>query len=170
MRWLLLLLVSVMAACTSHPPIRTEANVDIPRFMGAWHVHGHIPFLIDGEAYKQTETYQFEAPNIVRTTFQFNDGSPNGPLKTYTPTGYIDLASGGGVWAMQFLWPIKAEYRIVYVDSDYSETIIGRSARDLVWIMSRKPTMSDDDYARLLAMAKAEGYDVSEVRRVPTAD
>ena len=71
---------------------------------------------------------------------------------------------------MQFLWPIKAEYRIVYVDSDYSETIIGRSARDLVWIMSRKPTMSDDDYARLLAMAKAAGYNVSEVRRVPTAD
>lgn len=166
MRWLLLSLTALMAACSSHPPIRTEAQVDIPRFMGDWHVHGHIPLLVDGEAFNQLERYRFEAPNIVHTTFQFNDGSPSGPLKTYTPTGYVDLASGGGVWGMQFLWPFKAEYRIVYVDADYSETIIGRSARDLVWIMSRSPTMTDADYQRLLAMVKAEGYDVGQVRRV----
>lgn len=167
MRWLLLSLTAVMAACSSHPPIRTEASVDIPRFMGTWHVHGHIPLLVDGEAFNQTEAYRFEAPNIVHTTFQFNDGSATGPLKTYTPTGFVDLDSGGGVWGMQFLWPIKAEYRIVYVDPSYSETIIGRSARDLVWIMSRQPSISDADYARLLAVVEAEGYDVRDIRRVP---
>ncbi|MEO6698138.1 MAG: hypothetical protein ABIR53_01630, partial [Paraperlucidibaca sp.] len=96
MRWLLLCFTCVIAACSSHPPIRTETSVDIPRFMGTWHVHGHTPLLVDGEAYRQTETYRFEAPNIVHTTFQFNDGGPTGPLKTYTPTGFVDLESGGG--------------------------------------------------------------------------
>ena len=33
---------------------------------------------------------------------------------------------------MQFVWPIKAEYLIVYLDEDYSKTVIGRSKRDFV--------------------------------------
>jgi apolipoprotein D and lipocalin family protein len=68
---------------------------------------------------------------------------------------------------MRFIWPIKADYRIVYLDDDYTQTIIGRQKRDFVWIMARTPTISDADYDRLVAYAESIGYDISLLQRVP---
>jgi apolipoprotein D and lipocalin family protein len=37
---------------------------------------------------------------------------------------------------------------VAHLEPDYSVTIIARSARDYVWLLARKPDMSDADYAR----------------------
>lgn len=68
---------------------------------------------------------------------------------------------------MQFFWPFKAEYRIIYLTEDYSQTVIGRTKRDYVWIMARKPVMPAEDYHRILDFLKAQGYDLSKLRKVP---
>ena len=70
-------------------------------------------------------------------------------------------------WGMQFIWPIKAEYRIVHLAPDYSQTIIGRSQRDYLWIMARTPQISDSDLQALIAKAGALGYDTTKIQRVP---
>jgi len=70
-------------------------------------------------------------------------------------------------WGMQFIWPIKAEYLIAYLNDEYTETIIARSARDYVWIMARTPELAPDEYQRLLDRVGVLGYDTSKVRRVP---
>ena len=68
---------------------------------------------------------------------------------------------------MRFIWPIKADYRIVYLDKDYSQTVIARQKRDFVWIMARTPQISEDEYARLIEFTASIGYDVSKIERVP---
>jgi apolipoprotein D and lipocalin family protein len=68
---------------------------------------------------------------------------------------------------MQFIWPFKADYRILYVDEVYEQTIIGRIQRDYVWLMARTPQVSAADYQRFLQFIAAEGYDISKVLRVP---
>jgi apolipoprotein D and lipocalin family protein len=68
---------------------------------------------------------------------------------------------------MQFFWPFKAEYRIIFLNEDYSTTVIGRTKRDYVWIMAREPTISDEEYDFILNFLIEQGYDISKVRRVP---
>ena len=68
---------------------------------------------------------------------------------------------------MRFIWPFQSDYRIVYLADDYSQTIIGREARDYVWIMARTPTIPESDYQRLEALIAAQGYDISKLERVP---
>ena len=68
---------------------------------------------------------------------------------------------------MRFVWPIKADYRIVYLDDDYSQTVIARENRDFVWIMARTPTISDYDYDQLVSFVKSIGYDITQLQRVP---
>jgi apolipoprotein D and lipocalin family protein len=60
---------------------------------------------------------------------------------------------------MQFIWPIKADYRIVYLDPDYQTTIIGRNKRDYLWIMARDPNLPREALERLVDMAVRLGYD-----------
>ena len=68
---------------------------------------------------------------------------------------------------MQFVWPFKSEYAIAYLNEDYTQTIIARSARDYVWIMARTPQISDADYQKLESRVAALGYDTAKLRRVP---
>ena len=70
-------------------------------------------------------------------------------------------------WGMQFIWPIKADYRIVYLNEDYSQVIIGREARDYVWLMARTPMIDDADYERLVQEVARLGYDVTKLQKVP---
>lgn len=157
-----------MTACqSSHPPIRTESSVDLDRFMGDWYVIAAIPTFLEKDAYNAVEAYSLKPGKRVETTFTFNKGGFDGPLKAYNPTGFVREGTGNAVWGMRFIWPIKAEYRIVYVDEAYTQTIIGRSKRDYVWIMARSPRISDDAYDKLLKIVEAEGYDLALVRKVP---
>lgn len=156
-----------LSACTSYPPIQTVSHVDLKRFMGKWYVIASIPTSIEKGAYNAVESYRLNPDGSVATTFSFRQDSFDGKKKVYHPTGYIKDKQSNAVWGMQFIWPIKADYRIVYISPDYSQTIIGRIKRDYVWIMARTPTIRSDQYRKLLQLISDQGYDVSQVRKVP---
>ena len=111
-------------------PIHTVEYVDLNRFMGDWYVIANIPTFIEKDAYNAVETYRLEDDGTVATTFRFNKSSLYDPLKEYHPRGYIRDKESNAVWGMQFVWPFKAEYRIIFLSDDYSKTVIGRSKRD----------------------------------------
>ena len=108
-----------------------------------------------------------EDDGTVATTFRFNKGSLDGPIKEYNPRGFIRDKTSNAVWGMQFIWPFKAEYRIIYLADDYSQTVIGRSKRDYVWIMARKPSIPDKDYEQILRFLTDQGYKLDDLRKVP---
>lgn len=165
-----LLCAASLAACasTSHlPPIERAAKVDLPRFMGDWYVIAYVPTFIDKDGYNQIEHYQLNDDGSIATTFTFRDGGYDGKPKKYRPTGYVVENTNNAEWGMQFVWPIKGEYLITDLADDYSSVIIARSKRDLVWLLARKPEMSQAEYDRHLARIAAMGYDLNEVKRVP---
>ena len=163
----LMLLVAITGCATGGSPIETVDSVNIERFMGDWYVIASIPTSIEKQAYNALESYRLAEDGTVETTFTFNKGGFDGPLKTYKPRGFIEDKQSNAVWGMQFFWPFKAEYRIIYLTEDYSQTVIGRTKRDYVWIMARQPVMPEDDYHRILDFIKAQGYDLSKLRKVP---
>jgi apolipoprotein D and lipocalin family protein len=57
--------------------------------MGPWFVIASIPTFIEKDAYNAVESYRLDTDGTVRTTFRFNKGSLNGPIKEYTPLGFI---------------------------------------------------------------------------------
>ena len=163
----MLMLAISITACTTGPPIHTVESVNIDQFMGDWYVIASIPTFIEKEAYNAIESYRLAEDGTIETTFSFNKGSFEGPLKVYRPRGFIHDKQSNAVWGMQFFWPFKAEYRIIYLTEDYSQTVIGRTKRDYVWIMARKPAIPEDDYNRILKFLREEGYDLGKLRKVP---
>jgi apolipoprotein D and lipocalin family protein len=159
----------MLSACASQslPSIATVPKVNIDQFMGDWYVIAAIPTAIETESFNAIENYKRNKDGSIATTFTFNKGSLEGPLKKYEPRGFIIENTGNALWGMQFIWPIKAEYRITYLNADYSQTIISRNARDYVWIMARTPQISQDDYANLTKIVADYGYDISKLRQVP---
>ena len=157
-----------LAACAGNgPEMKTVNYVDLERFMGDWYVIANIPTFLEKGAHNAVETYEMNDDGTIATTFTFRDGSFDGEEKEYNPKGFVRDTGSNALWGMRFIWPIKADYRIVYLDDDYSQTIIGRQKRDFVWIMAREPNISEEDYEMLLGVVESLGYDVSKVERVP---
>jgi apolipoprotein D and lipocalin family protein len=156
-----------LAGCSGVKPLETVDRVDLERFMGDWYVIAHIPTFIETEAYNAVESYALDDDGTVATTFTFRDGGFDGEEKRYTPRGFPDAGTGNAVWGMRFVWPIKADYRVVYLDDAYSITIIGRNKRDYVWLMAREPEISAERYEELVSLIGEMGYDTASIRKVP---
>ena len=165
------LLASLLAlgACQSTPlaPLATVPKVDLQRYMGDWYVIANIPTFIEKGAHNAIESYRLDSDGTIAVTFTFRAGAFDGSPKKYSPRGFVRDTSTNALWGMQFIWPIKADFRITYLADDYSQTIISRQQRDYVWIMARTPTISEPDYQRLLKIVGEQGYDVKQVQRVP---
>jgi apolipoprotein D and lipocalin family protein len=168
-KMIMLSLTMLLSACGSQnlKPINTVDFVDLDRFMGDWYVIANIPTFIETDAHNAIETYAMNDDGSIATTFTFHDGSPDGELKKYEPTGFIVDEQSNALWDMQFIWPFKAEYRVIYLDEGYETTIIGRTKRDYVWLMSRGSSIDESSYASLLAFIEDQGYDISKVQKVP---
>jgi len=166
---LLVPLIILLSACGSQnlKPIHTVEHVDLERFMGDWYVIANIPTFIETDAFNAIETYQMNDDGSIATTFTFRQGSADGETKQYNPTGYIVDQESNALWDMQFIWPFKAEYRVIYLDEDYQVTIIGRSKRDYVWLMSRDSSIDENRYRSLLSFMKDQGYDIEKIQKVP---
>jgi apolipoprotein D and lipocalin family protein len=148
-------------------PIRTAEHVDLESFMGDWYVIAHIPTFLESDAYNAVESYRLLDDGRIATTFSFNDGGFDGTRKTYHPTGFVLDKQSNAIWGMRFVWPFKADYRIVHVDDNYRQTIIGRSKRDYVWIMARSPQIPAEDMQELTDIIAAQGYDTAAMRSIP---
>jgi len=160
---------SLLAACQSArlPELPTVAKVDLQRFMGDWYVIANIPTLIERGAHNAVESYALEKDGTIATTFTYRAGSFTGKRRQFHPRGFILDRQSNALWGMRFIWPVKADYRITWLDDGYTQTIVGRRKRDYVWIMARTPQIPEADYQRLLAVVAAQGYDISKVQRVP---
>lgn len=158
--------VLALSACSTMEPLKTVDQVDLERFMGDWYVIANIPTAIEKEAYNAVESYRLDSNGTVATTFTFRKGGFDGERKTYHPRGYVRDETNA-LWGMQFVWPFKADYRIIYLDEAYSITVIGRNKRDYIWIMAREPAIPEARYQEILDLVEAAGYDLGQVQKVP---
>ena len=164
----LIITLSFMTAC-SHAykePVPRATDIDLDRFMGRWFVIANIPTFIEKGAHNAVESYLMNEDGSISTTFSFNEDSYDGDQKVYTPTGFVSNEDNS-LWGMQFIWPFKAEYIIAYLSSDYQHTIIARSKRDYIWIMSRVPSVDDNTYQHLVKLSEEMGYDPKLIKKVP---
>ena len=159
---------ALISGCAgSQPPLATVDYVDLDRFMGDWYVIANIPTFLEKGAHNAVETYELDADGNIQTTFVFRKDDFDGKRKEYNPKGFVRNRETNAEWGMRFIWPIKADYRIVYLTEDYSQTVIARNKRDFVWIMARTPEIPAADYERIIGLVADMGYDISKVQKVP---
>ena len=162
--------MTLLAGCQTapaKPPIRTVPQVDLQRFMGDWYVVAHRPTVVEKAVFNAVESYSLNSDGTIGTTYKFNQGALDGKVKKYSMRGIVVNTATNAEWAMQFAGPVKADYKIVYLDDNYQEAIIGRDQRDYVWILTRSPNISPTDFDALLSRVRNMGYDINQLRQIP---
>jgi apolipoprotein D and lipocalin family protein len=154
-----------MGQRSSVPPLPHASAVDLPRYMGRWYVISSIPTFLERGVVEATEHYTLRPDGSVDIDFRYRRGLGDSE-QALGSRGFVENGDNA-VWGVQFIWPIRADYRIAWLAPDYSRVIVAREKRDHVWIMARTATMSQADYDAMVQQVGAMGYDTARLERVP---
>ncbi len=162
--------ILVLAACSTTPKLphlQTVKSVDLPRFMGSWYVIGTIPWVVEKNNVGTMDIYELRKDGKINIRYVFHKKSLEAPRREMRAVARVVDRKSNAEWAVRFIWPFEAPYLVIGLSEDYKTCVIGHPSRDLVWIMSRKPTMSDAEFGKALRDLAKNGYDPKRIVRVP---
>ena len=157
------------SCCTpmKQPPLKTVDHVDLHRYLGDWYVFAHIPYSLEKGKVGTLDHYAMRPDGRMDNIFKFRRGSLDAPLEEWRGVAWVHNKETNAEWRVQFVWPLRVPYLIIDLDKDYQWSVIGYPSRKLAWVLSRKPVLDDATYAGILERLKAQGYDISLLKKVP---
>lgn len=172
MKALIILVATIMlAACAGRstrpmPPLSPAPSVDLPRFMGTWHVIAHVPYFFEKGKVATRDEYRLRPDGRIDNDFVFKDhfGAED---RRWRGISTVVPGSGGARWKVQFVWPFSTELVVVHIDDDYQGASLVTPDRKLAWVFGREPTMDPARYQALVARLVEQGVELNALQRVP---
>ena len=161
-----LLLLYLLAACSSAPMNTNATPVDLPRFMGAWHVIAHVPYFGERGHVASRDEYTLRDDGRIGVRYVYQEGFGE-PVKTMDSRATVKDGTGNRRWTTWFFSVIPTKFRILEVAPDYSWALIDYPGRDLAWVFARTADMGDAQYAGLVDRMRGHGVGTGKLVRVP---
>jgi len=162
-------LLTMITGCATVNPPPTVEKVDLPRFMGDWYVISGIFTVFEKGAHNAIERYELDDKGRIQTTFTFNKDSLTGPLKSFPSVAFIHNKETFAEWRIQFFWPFRFPYLVIFLDEDYQATAVSTDDKKYLWIMSRTPQMPEPLYRTIMEKITELGFDTNKIVTVPQA-
>lgn len=167
-RLFLIFMIGLMVlSCRQDNSDQTVDYVDLEKFMGDWYVISILPNPIEKNTVNGIESYQLNEKGGVDITYTFYKDSPQGKKKVMHPKAEIFNKETNSEWRVQFFWPMKFPYLVIYLDEEYETTVIGVANKKYAWVMSRKPKITAEKYGLVIKRMKELGYDVDKLVDIP---
>ena len=149
-------------------PLRPVAHVDLPRYMGDWHVIANIPYFAEKGCVDSIESYALRPDGDIDNWFSCRKKTFEAPMKRKANAlAVVDDRTTNAVWHVKFFKVISVKYVILDLDPNYQWTVVGHPSRNYGWVMARSPPLSDELYQRALRSLASQGYDTSRFEKVP---
>jgi apolipoprotein D and lipocalin family protein len=168
-----LAVVLAMAPAHAQQPLATVDTVDISRYVGVWHEIARLPNSMQASCATDVTT-SFMRRGMRTFDVETRCRRADGSEETDVGIARIQDTTTNAKMEIRFLplavawWPFAwSDYWILDLAPDYSHALIGVPARDAMWILARRPELDSAVYQRLVAKARALGFDVGKLVRTP---
>ena len=156
--------IMLLTACTSLPTgIKPVNNFNLDKYLGTWYEIARIDNSFERGLTKVTATYTMR-----------NDGGVNVLNKGYNAKhdswkqaegkAYFIEDEKIGHLKVSFFGPFYASYVVVDTDAKHQQfAVVSGYNKDYLWLLSRKPTVSDEVMNDFMALAKNKGFNMDEL-------
>lgn len=156
------LLVFSMYSCHHYPPLETVEKVDLKKYSGLWYDYAHLPARFLEGCTDITAEYSLENPKYV-TVYNRCIKSSTGKTSDIKGKAFPVRGSNNAKLKVQFFWPFRSDYWIVYLDENYRHAIVGGPSRKYMWILSRDPEIDLESLNKLKTRAEESGFPVNDL-------
>lgn len=154
-------------------PVQAVPALDVSRYAGTWYEVARFPnrfqkicssevtanyaLLPEGQGIQVTNRCRradgsmTEAEALAKRA---DAAGPDSQLKVRFAPAWL----GWLPWA----W---GDYWVIALAEDYRYALVGTPSRDYLWVLSRTPQMKAEDYAAVLAVARAQGFSVQALQK-----
>ncbi len=143
--------------------LKTVDKVDLSRYAGKWYEVARLPNWFEKKCDRDvTAEYTLEG-NVVRVRNRCvkADGTPT---VSEGKALVVDTATHAKL-KVTFFWPFYGKYWVIGLDPDYRWAVVGEPGRKYLWVLSRTPELSREDWARVDRVIGESGYQGSGLVR-----
>ena len=166
---IVLTLMAIASGCSSmSKPLQTVPHVDLPRYMGDWHVISNIPYFAEKDCFDSIESYALRPDGDIDNWFTCRTKSFQAPMKRKaTALATVKDKNTNATWSVRFFKVMSVKYLILDLDPNYQWMAVGHPSRRYGWIMARSKTLSETTYQAILGRLGSQGYDTTKFQMVP---
>lgn len=151
--------------------LNSVPKLDVKKYMGTWYEIGtsfFVRLFIETLCTCTKAEYSLNSDNTIKVFNSCRILNENGKLKTANGVA-VQNKDAPGQLTVSFgnMVSNKPNYYIIHLDIEngqYKNALIGEPSRLFLWILSRNNNISQNDYDRLLNIAKQNGFDVDAIR------
>lgn len=143
-----------------YPFLQTATFVDLKKYAGTWYEIALIPNKFEKGCSCTKAEY-----TLVNNYIKIKNSCYRKAEKKYTliegKAWPVDKSNAK--LKVQFYWPFRGDYWIIYVDKNYRYAIVGDPSRKYLWFLARQNRITKQTYKKLIAIAKQHGFDTSKL-------
>tara|TARA_A100001015_G_scaffold319407_2_gene442189 strand:+ start:351 stop:878 length:528 start_codon:yes stop_codon:yes gene_type:complete len=162
------LFLASIALCFTAPlytsTVKTGPAVNIKRYSGTWYEIASFPTFFQRNCFCTTATYSVKS-SYLGVFNECRKDSPDGEVSSIHGKAFVVPNSRNTKLKVQFFWPFKADYWILYHDPKYQYAVVGNPSREYLWILARNPRISARAWRELTAIANKQGFDIKQLNR-----
>ncbi len=132
--------------------LQPVSYVDSKRFSGLWYEIARTYNDYEKDCVAATVEYVLEDDNRYRVNNRCFDTTMTGDLILYEGTAEPLEGDSMHQMEMTYFWIFSQDYNVLYLDEDYTTAIISDKDFEQLWVMHRKPEISQIKLAKLLAL------------------
>jgi apolipoprotein D and lipocalin family protein len=150
------------------PPLDVVERVDLERYMGKWYEIARYPnFFQPPDCVATTAEYTLNEDGTVRVVNRCRQGGSDGRARSIEGVARVADPTTNAKLKVSFFPPFEGDYWIIDLDQDYQWAVVGEPGRNVLWVLSRTPTMDEAVYAEIVSRLPDKAYDPQRLRKTP---
>ncbi len=166
-----LLLMFPLGACQFLPPPadapQTVEHVDLERYLGTWYEIARYPNRFQEGCVGTTATYRARDDGRIDVINRCRENELDGPLREAEGVAWVTDEQSNARLRVRFFWPFSGDYWVIGLDEDYRWAVVGHPRRSYLWVLARRPMLTDETWQHIEGLIEARGYDLEPLQMTP---
>lgn len=145
--------------------LTTIPEVDLERYAGTWYEIARLPNRFENSLICVTATYTLRNDGKI-TVINKGYKSEKKSWSKIKGKAWVPNSEYPGRLKVRFFWPFKGDYYIIELNKEYSLALVGTPDRNLLWILSKDPNLSEAAYSEMVKIAKEKGFQTDRLIKV----
>lgn len=160
---LAIILGELFICCKSRAiSIKPVSNFDAEKYLGNWYEIARFDFMFEKDLSNVRTKYSMNRDgtiNVVNSGYDLSSGK----LKSRLGKAKFAGDKNTGALKVSFFRPIYSQYNIIALDPQYKYAMVCGNSYDLLWILSRTPTIPDEVRKEYLSLAQELGFNTDKL-------